>query len=158
MKNLYELQNKLFKQEIEIILDKAKNNPNEHIKVIIGKVSKRLVSDGMQNGFDLSDYVHNIDVSGLRHAFKHHGKNNEKINTQIPINNDDVKQIPQMLYNYDSVTFGTKDSKGTDIIKYQKQVSSYELVYLEEIRTGKKTLTIKSMYKKKPLASAIYQS
>jgi len=148
MRDLYELQNQLFEQEIEIILDKVKNSPNEHIKINVGKVSNRLISEGKLNGFDFSDYIHNLDVSGLRHALKHHGKNNEKINTQIPIDDNDLKQIPRILYDYDSVTFGTKDSKGTDIVKYKKQLLNCEIIYLEEIRTGKKTLTIKSMYKK----------
>lgn len=141
-------KNENFQNDVEKVIENAKNNPNKRVKVEIGEVSSKLSKEARSNGFNIEGYKHDVDVSGVRHTFKQHGTGNEKIDIQTPITEKDIKRIPDIIYNYDKVSFGTKDNKGTDIIKYQKQMPDGEIFYLEEIRTGKKTLTIKTMYKK----------
>ena len=141
-------KNQNFKNDIEEIIKNAKNNPNTKAKVDIGNVSHKLADEARKNGYNIEGYKHNVDVSGVRHIYKQHGIGNEKNKNQIPLTDDDLKKIPEIIYHYDKVTFGAKDNKGTDIIKYQKQMPDGEVFYLEEIRTGKKTLTTKTMYKK----------
>ena len=134
--------------EIEKFLYIAKNSPSQQIKIEVGEICQKLVDDARENGFNISGYRHDIDVSGIRHAFKQHGTGNERIADQIPITDNDIKAIPYIVNNYDQVTFGTQDRKGIYIIKYQKTIMDYKIYYIEEIRTGKKSLTLKTIYKK----------
>ena len=140
--------NKNFANDLQKVFINARFNLDNNVKAEIGNVSQKLTDEAKQNGYDITDYKHNVDASGIQHAIKHHGVGNEKEKNQIPIKYEDIEKIPDILYHYDKVTFGLKDKKGTDIIKYQKTMSDGEIFYLEEIRTGKKTLTLKTMYKK----------
>lgn len=140
-------KNENFKQEVESVIEKAKDNPNERASVDVGDVSSKLTKDAKEQGYDISGYKHNVDVCGVRHAFNKHGKPTEYKRGQIPLDDDDIKAIPEILYNYDEVIFGEKTRKGVDLIKYKKQMPDNTTFYVEEIRTGKKTLTTKTIYK-----------
>ena len=140
-------KNENFKQEVESVIEKAKNNPNERASVDVGDVSSKLTKDAKEQGYNISGYKHNVDVCGVRHAFNKHGKPTEYKRGQIPLDDDDIKTIPEILYNYDEVIFGEKTRQGVDLIKYKKQMPDNTTFYVEEIRTGKKTLTTKTMYK-----------
>jgi len=140
-------KNENYKKEVESVIEKAKNNPNERESVNIGEVSQKLTDEAKKNGYDLTGYKHNVDVSGVRHAFNKHGKSSEYKRGQIPLDDNDIKKIPDVLYDYDEVIFGEKTRKGVDLIKYRKEMPDNTTFYVEEIRTGKKTLTTKSMYK-----------
>lgn len=139
-----------YKEELKQVIDKAKNNPNERQKLVIGKVSKDLQEKAQQNGYDISEYNHDIDVSGTRHSFKNHGnEKKENLRGQIAITDEDFERIPEIIYGYDDVHFGESDEKGTPLIKYHKKFDDGTSIYAEEIRTRQKTLTIKSLYKRK---------
>ncbi len=139
-----------YKEELKQVIDKAKNNPNERQKLVIGKVSKDLEEKAKENGFDIAEYNHDLDVSGTRHSFKQHGnKNIEDLRGQIAITDEDFERIPEIVYDYDDINFGEYDEKGTPLIKYHKQFDDGTSIYAEEIRTRQKTLTIKSLYKRK---------
>lgn len=137
-------------KDIERIVDKAKNNPSEYEKVDLGDVSDRLKEDALKAGFDLSGYSHNIDVSGVRHAFLEHGNSKtEEKRGQKAITEEDIKKIPQIVEDYDHIEFPGKNAIGRDIIKYQKRYEDGTTFYVEEVRTGRKRLTIQTMYKRK---------
>ena len=63
--------------------------------------------------------------------------------------NDDFKKIPEIIYGYDEVSFTGKNKIGKETITYKKSFDDGTIFYVEEIRTRKKTLTIKSMWKQK---------
>lgn len=139
-----------YQQELKQVIDKAKNNPNERQKLIIGTVTKELEEKARKNGFDISGYQHDLDVSGTRHAIKEHSNpKTEDLRGQIAITDDDFKKIPDVIYSYDDVSFGETDTKNTPLIKYSKKFDDGPIIYVEEIRTRQKTLTIKSMWKHK---------
>ena len=139
-----------YKEELKQVIEKAKNNPNERQKLVIGKVTKDLEDKAKENGFDISGYSHDLDVSGARHAFKEHGDNKtEEPRGQIAITDDDFEKIPDVVYKYDNVSFGETDAKNTPLITYSKKFDDGTIIYIEEIRTRQKTLTIKSMRKQK---------
>ena len=139
-----------YKEELKQVIGKAKNNPNERQKLVIGKVSKDLEEKAKENGFDITDYEHNLDVSGTRHAFKTHGNGKkEDSRGQIAITDEDFEKIPDIVYTPDNISFGETDAKDTPLIKYSKRFDDGTVIYVEEIRTRQKTLTIKSMWKQK---------
>lgn len=144
-----------YKEELKQVIEKAKNNPNERQKLAIGKVSDKLQEKAKENGFDISGYSHDLDVSGTRHAIK--GHSNEKAEEkrgQIALTDKDFEHIPDIIYNFDDVTFGEEDSKGTPLVKYQKTFQDGTTIYIEEIRSRQKTLTIKTMYKTKKASNS----
>ena len=139
-----------YREELKQVIDKAKNNPNERQKLVIGKVSPELQEKAKENGFDISGYQHDLDVSGTRHTIKEHSQpKKEESRGQIAITDEDFEKIPDVIYSYDNVSFGETDAKDTPLIKYSKRFDDGTVIYVEEIRTRQKTLTIKSMWKQK---------
>ena len=142
-----------YKEELKQVIEKAKNNPNERQKLIIGKVSKDLEKKAKENGFDIAGYEHDLDVSGTRHTLKTHGnEKKENARGQIAITDEDFEKIPDVVYRPDNITFGETDGKNTPLIRYSKRFDDGTVIYVEEIRTRQKTLTIKSMWKQKNIA------
>lgn len=137
---MLDLVDKNFEKHIEELVK------NTLYKVVIGVVSDKLINTAKEYGFDIRNYSHNIDISGIRHTLKRHGEGRETNKKQIPVTRKNIKEIPNIIYDFDEVSFGAKDKKGINIIKYQKFLPKQEIVYFEEIRTGKKTLTLKTMY------------
>lgn len=139
-----------YKEELKQVIVKAKNNPTEHQKLVIGKVSKDLEDKARANGFDISDYQHDLDVSGTRHAIKEHGQaKTEEPRGQIAITDEDFEKIPEVIYSYDEVSFTGKNKIGRETITYKKSFDDGTIMYVEEIRDKRKTLTINTMYKYK---------
>ena len=137
-------------KEIDEVIEKALNDPNARQKVKIGKVDDKLSNEAKKAGFNIEGYEHDIDVSGVKHAFNEHGNAaKEAQQGQIAVTDNDIKKIPDIIKSYDSVKFGEKDRSGMDLIVYSKKMTDGTTIYVEEIRTGKKTLTTKSMRKKK---------
>ena len=139
-----------FEEQLSQIIEKAKNAPNERQIITLGKASDRLVKEAEKKGFNISDFIHNFDVSGVRHAFLEHG--NEKTESkrgQTAISYDDLKKVPEIISDYDNVEFPGKNKIGRDVIKYTKKFSDGTVYYVEEIRNGRRTLTIQTMYKSK---------
>lgn len=148
-------KNPNYKTDLQQVIKKAKENPTLQQKVNIGKVSSKLQKVAKENGIDIAGYSHNLDVSGTRHAIKSHS--NEKLEEkrgQIAITDEDFERIPDVIYNYDNVSFGEEDSKGTPLVKYEKTFQDGTTIYVEEIRSRQKTLTIKTMYKIKKASNS----
>ena len=84
-------------------------------------------------GVEVKGYVHSLDNSGVLHALKH--KN---------ISVADLLLIPFIIENYDFIGKGKEDNT----IVYKKIINQ-EYYYVEEIRTGRKKLALKTLYKHK---------
>lgn len=139
-----------YKEELKQVIEKAKNNPTEHQKLVIGTVSKDLEEKAKENGLDIVGYQHDLDVSGTRHAIKEHGQpKTEEPRGQIAITDGDFEKIPEVIYGYDDVSFTGKNKIGRETITYKKSFNDGTIMYVEEIRDKRKTLTINTMYKYK---------
>lgn len=139
-----------YKEELKQVIEKARNNPTEHQKLVIGKVSPELEEKAKENGFDISGYQHDLDVSGTRHAIKEHGQpKTEEPRGQIAITDGDFEKIPEVIYGYDDVSFTGKNKIGRETITYKKAFDDGTIMYVEEIRNKRKTLTINTLYKYK---------
>jgi hypothetical protein len=133
--------------EIDELTTAAKTKDNTNKKVSLGKVDGRLSRDLSNLGFDLEGYTHEIDTQGIRHIFTEHGDPKKEIpRGQVAIADDDIKKLPYIISSYDTVRLAGKTHRGLDVIEYRKKING-TIVYLEEIRTGKKTLTTKTMWK-----------
>ena len=140
-------QNPAFPDELNAILKSA---PNKVATAVIGRVSAPLSVAAREHGLNIDGYIHNIDNSAIQHTRKRHGfpQREERLG-QLAVTDEDFKNIPQIIYNPDFVAFGAKNKKGLDLIIYGKNMPDGSSIYVEEIRTGKKTLTTNSLRKYK---------
>ena len=136
-------------EEIIPVIELAKQKKDNSNRVVfIGPVQSKLIEEAKENGFDLTGYKHNIDVYGIRHSFNEHAnKDKEESRGQVPITDEDIKEALNIVYSYDKAEFGEKNDQGRDIIKLRKQLSDGYMIYIEEIRTGRETLTLQTIRK-----------
>lgn len=122
---------------------------NSFIKRFLGNASSVLVKDLKLKGLAIDEsYGHTIDNCAVRHVLKVHGSSNEHLRGQIPITDNDIMLIPQILASYDSISL-TKNRRMQDIIIYSKAMDDGITIYIEEVRQGRNELATSTMYKKK---------
>ncbi|MBR0568360.1 hypothetical protein J5J83_19740 [Azoarcus sp. L1K30] len=106
------------------------------------------VAEAAQFGIDIAGFKHAIDGSAIRHTFKSHGnQKKESARGQVAITDADIEAIPDIIAAPDRTIYGLKNDIGRDMIVYLKTMPDGTTVYLEEVRTGRKTLTAQSMRK-----------
>ena len=118
----------------------------------IGFVTKRQEKDLADKGLKLSsDYKHSIENTAIIHNQKKHGSElTEAPRGQIAITEKDYELIPDILENYDCIEVELGLNRlGLQTIKYTKVYKDGTTYYLEEVRTGRKSLAFKTMYKQK---------
>jgi hypothetical protein len=101
-----------------------------------------------ENNLDVIGYKHDIDTREIRHAFNKHGEYGTKLaKNSIPITDNDIKNIPYIIENYDYIELGRKSAQGLDSIRYIKTMDNGTTYYVEEVRNKNKLLTMKTMWK-----------
>ncbi|HFG0565250.1 hypothetical protein [Flavobacterium psychrophilum] len=138
-------------KEIEELVEFAinsKNTINKKVEInIIDKIEANLLK--LKTGFDLFGYKRIIDRSSIKHTIKEHGNiNTEFKRGQIAVTEKDFKLVPQIVKS-ENVIYSGKSKAGIDCVLYEIIIEN-TYYYVEEIRTGKKELCLKSMYKRKP--------
>ena len=110
-------------------------------------VDDELLKIAAQHGIDLKGYKHVIETSGVRHSEKRHGTQS---NDRLPLSIEDYLLIPYIIRNRDKVEISTTKTKrhNMEVLVYEKLIGmSY--YYVEEIRTGRKSLAFHTLYKRK---------
>lgn len=97
---------------------------------------------------DIAGYKRKIDNYAIKHIFNSHGKETELKRGQIPVSEDDFIFYDDIVTNYDKIARGGKTKQGRDTIAYLKHYGD-TIYVVEEVRTGKKTLTPVTMWKMK---------
>lgn len=104
-----------------------KDFPKQRESIDYGTASERLVED-LKNDVDVTGKRHVLRDNDIRHVINSHG---EKTNEKYPITASDLKQIPDMVENYDDVLFvPRKDGKSGIYYVKQHNGTTY---YLEAI-------------------------
>jgi len=138
-----------------------KNTKNQKVKNIVDVVNIAMSDD---NAYAYSDYqflleddvkklskklgikldvnTRVISTDNIRHAFEKHSKD------ECPLEWSDFVLIDIITKYYDCVKKSDKISTGLDAILYEKVIGDKYFV-VEEIRTGRKKLAFKTMYKQK---------
>lgn len=97
---------------------------------------------------DVGSFEHSMDSSAVRHVRNAHGDaKQEAARGQIAITDEDLRSAPQVIFAPDRYVLGAKDRQGNDLVGYVKQMPNGTVLYLEEVRTGRKTLAFKSIRK-----------
>jgi len=129
----------------EILQNKGKKN-----KLNLGKLSKKEVEKIKEElGFDLENYCRVMDNSAINHTLNHHSNpKTEAQRGQIAVVPEDFVLIPKITSEFDKLEYADKNQHGRDLIKYIKEMTE-KLVYVEEIRTGRKEVALQTLYKQK---------
>ena len=130
-----------FTEELEQLIKTSTENKLSDDKVVISEVTPEALKAAQKEGVDLTGYVHTIDSKAVRHRNNEHLKGDSD-----DITDDDLKQIPEIIYRPDAAKYYKR--KYLDHLNYEKTMSDGTYYYIEEVRTGKKTLTTKTIYKK----------
>lgn len=94
-------------------------------------------------GLDLDVQCHTVITDDIRHAYNKHKKDD------LPINYEDFNLIKTIIEEYDTVECGRISKQTCNQTIVYKKVIGDKYIIVEEIRTGRKKLVFKTMYKKK---------
>ena len=121
---------------------------------IVGRIDIAHAKDTFRKTkINISDYKIVIDSSIIRHIFDNHGNSEkETARKQIAVTKKDILKIPDIILKPDIIVKSDKksDKHKLDVIKYIKQYNN-KFYVLEEVRTGKKSIALCTMYIKKTL-------
>ena len=98
---------------------------------------------------DVSGFEHGIDEAAIRHVLNHHGNSEtESARGQVAITLDDFVKIPEITdpSKADEIDYNAKTEDGLPAIHYKKRYNGHVIV-VEEVRTGRKRLALKTMWK-----------
>lgn len=104
-----------------------------------------------QTGLDLNleGYKHTVDTYAIRHALKQHGDPvREAARGNVAITAADIAAIPDVLRAPDRIERVEQTNKiGNVLLRYVKKIGD-TVIYVEEVRTGRRELAMQTMYKK----------
>ena len=114
--------------------------------IIDANIDDELLDLAAKHNIDLRGYKHVIETSGIQHAEKRHGKQSKD---RKPLSIEDYLLVPYIIRNRDNVSFSTSKSKRHDmhLLVYEKQIG-VNYYYVEEVRTGKRSLAFQTLYKR----------
>lgn len=136
------------KESLRAAIRLAKKNKTYTASHTVMPVFADEVQEARIHGLDITGFTHAIDGSAIRHTFKNHGNEKREAGRgQVAVTESDIEAIPDILAAPDRVFYGMKNDIGRDLIAYQKAMPNGTTLYLEEVRTGRKTLTTQSMRK-----------
>lgn len=138
------------KLETSDLIDAAIQRPNSGNKIfaVLAKVDPAVANKVKSvTGIDVTDFVHGIDEVAVRHIFKHHGDDvTESLRNQVAVTKEDIASLNEVLNNPDTVDYSGTLSDGTPTITLKKKVGD-TIVCVQEVRTGRKKLAVKTMWK-----------
>ena len=95
-----------------------------------------------------SGFTHTADMFAVRHAINRHGDEKvEKSQGQLVLTEGDVASFADAIHRPDAYIIGARNPRKQDVIGYLKQLSDGNLLYLEEVRSGRRTLAMASARK-----------
>lgn len=114
--------------------------------IIDDTIDDELMALAAKHGIDLKGFKHVIETSGIQHAEKRHGKQS---NDRTPLTIKDYLLVPYIIQQRDNIKISTSKTRQREstVIVYEKQID-LDFYYVEEIRTGKKSLAFQTIYKR----------
>jgi hypothetical protein len=100
---------------------------------------------------DVSGWRHTIDADAVRHILKQHGETaRETGRGQLPLTAADFDRVPDVLADPDAILPSEgRTRRGLPVVVYRKAFDDGTVIYIEEVRTRRRELAAKSMWKEK---------
>lgn len=128
------------REELRNLFKKLNNKNNAHLFIKLFKAKQAIIKAAKKAGYDVSHYQHTIDLFGLKHSRKH-------FKDPVPLTEKDILNIPKILNKPDSISY-LGLTRGMPRFQYKKKMGG-TIYYIEEVRTGRKTLNMVTAYKNK---------
>ena len=112
------------------------------------EVNEEAVQEASRHGLDIAGYRHVISDEAVNHIINRHG--DQKIETtraQIALTDADLETIADVVSTPDRRVYGMKTKDGLDIIASIKRMPDGTLSLVEEVRTGRRKLAVKTLRK-----------
>ncbi len=136
------------KKRIDFLYEKSFEKSSVTDSQVIAGVSEKLIKDLRKKNIEIDNtFRHSISDTQIHHSLKHSAAEKEAKLNQLPITKTDFNRILTILKDYDSIRLGVNNRK-LNSITYAKLFPDGKIIYIEEIRTGRKTLSFNTMYKK----------
>lgn len=153
-KPLYKIQQRVPFADIEKLrnfVSVALKNKGKKLRVTLGKVSEEeAAAIKKATGLDVEGYVHIWSSNDVRHVFRRHGVGNENQEDQIGLTPEDIVEAVQVIQSPHKIEIGSPSNEGLPSIRYIKKQPDGTITVAEVVRDAKKTLSIKTMWKKHP--------
>ena len=115
-------------------------------KWVIGKPSEWFIKQAKKHGHDIEYKNHVITNDFKNHVIKKHGNpKSEEPQGQLAVNEDDFRNLPEVVKNPDKIIVGVLSKKGTKMLHYLKKYNKGTILYAEEEINNKKELRGKTM-------------
>ena len=108
-------------------------------------VTSDLIQRAKKNGLDFRGFVHAVSTSGLTHIFENHVVPNRP-KGKSPFFVEDFAKIPDIVQNYDSVSFEDLD-KNQPTVVYRKAYPDGTILVVEETHTAQGRLGLRTAYR-----------
>ena len=141
--------NPKYEQELQKLYNPPLDVDPNTLRAYIGDISDNEFNLGLQNGYDLTGFQHILDNSAFNHFRNNHYGINEIDNRLIPLSDNDIRNIPNVIYTPDNIEFLPKTVRKLPRIKYTKNTENGKQIYVEQIQNKKKRLNTKTMWKEK---------
>ncbi len=138
--DLIDLYKKATKKEANLAELADNFDPYKVKKITLEVDNPRAKEILAQRGIEASTFKHEVDSYAIKHALKEHGED------ELPLIRDDLNLIPEVIREADTIDYVGKTKQGLDTLKYAKKYNG-TTYYVEEVRTGAGTLSMKTMYK-----------
>ena len=136
-----------FKANIKPLLRESKKQKHKNNSTSFGKAKPWLVVVSRRNGLEINGFKHSVDVDSLVHINDWHGKGNETNSLQIPVTDEDIENIPDIVNTPDYLVYGLKSDRNLDTIGYLKTFPDGTTYYVEEIKNRAGELAAKTMFR-----------
>lgn len=78
------------------------------------------------------NWLHNIDINGIRHGFKNHGVGGKKLqDNSIPLSKENLTLAPYIIVSPDYVEKGSNDD-GLESVRYYNTLENGSVVVVEK--------------------------
>ena len=137
-----------FKGGIKSLIEESKKQGSGLVKAIVANISDKLKADLRAHGIDITDdFKHILDNNAIKHALNRHGSEKERLQGQLPITEEDIENVSDVINNYNEINI-EENKCGQKNIVYKKSYPNGTTLYIEEVRTGRKELAMASIRKK----------
>lgn len=120
---------------------------NEAAAVPLGQTSERL-ADAVPGA---QVFSHSFSTSAVAHIRRQHGDEaSEKGRGQLPITEQDIEAIPDILANYDALRTDLVSRRRQPVVAYARALPDGVVVYLEEVNKKRRDMAALTMWKYPP--------
>lgn len=148
--DIFYSQIKKAKEKIKRVLNADKDTSKRTHEVLFPVSSTMSGRIKELTGLDISGYNYSIDKSDVNHAInRHSNKKIEESRGQLPLSEDDILRLPEVVNTPDNVRSLGKDKLGRETIEFSKQFEDGNVIVYEAVLTKRKELAFQTMFKKK---------